>query len=975
MRLTLHYDERAQRPICAAFLRGSEPAAWLRELGRWGVAAAQLRCYLVPESIHHPQPAGLLVVAAEDVALPADVLEPYGVVAGRLYVPTHARLWPATTPQELGAALLWPRQLLHPSIGLVGFADTDELDLATLLDCGPPRPTDWGMALAVEPPKPRLHQVRVLAPTAEQVVQAIQQEVGTVPLEQLPGPAPAGAVRRLLDSAQRRLLTGLLSIVQVLRGFFGARPFRVLGGVAAVAIGVGLLLVLVKFLFSEGGQAMGLVFMVLCMVLARIIQHFSDRADSGTTYQPVRPGRGSGTGSAGGSGAGFGVLQKLEQWLGGNLKDLEQKRNNEIERLLRLFGENPEEALRYAIPLGSPYADRGIAPPSARLGPRSTNFSLNNLGGGRGVDSWNLNDYRFDLQQRYEAAARQEAQAGRYQKAAYIHAHLLGNFLAAAQALEQGGLYREAAALYKDHLKNLPAAAQCLENGGLLLEAVALYDELQQHEKAGDLYQQLDQPELAARHYERSVEVQLGNQDHLDAARILNDKLGYTALAQKILLDGWADSRQAENCLKQYFTLAAAESEPDLCSQVNFVYQRHTPAKRRVALLQVLAAVNEQHPNAELLATSRDVAYEVVSAEAAAGNTAPLALLRHFLPTDRLLAADVSRYATGRQKHLRDALPTSPASFQLDATITWLTATSHGMQWVVIGQRGNQLHLARCNWYGNVEYYSWPSPIDPGLRVVLVADERYSTRILVRPSRGVILDTKVLSKNKYFAQSLTVECPPWLPEWPTRLALLPNGNIITMSLQEGGKVQALTSTSPFPKAQTYDLTEIAPSFVAVERGWPCELFEEAGRYYSYWNQWLVILEELGPYLAYELSSVVVQLARSPYSARLQVAISTQHGLRIWNPLAPGEPYDQEPDPELETTCAANMDLRFVGPEHVAVVDEQAAELYHLVPEGPRLVRSFESTGGFLAALPTADRKQFALLEESGKVTLYPLGEG
>ncbi|UOQ70451.1 hypothetical protein [Hymenobacter cellulosilyticus] len=206
----------------------------------------------------------------------------------------------------------------------------------------------------------------------------------------------------------------------------------------------------------------------------------------------------------------------------------------------------------------------------------------------------------------------------------------------------------------------------------------------------------------------------LGNQDHLDAARILSDKLAAADRAQQVLLQGWAGSRQAENCLKQYFALAAAAPEPDLGAQVRQVYRQHTPTERRVTLLQVLAAVNEQHPDAELLTTSRDVAYEVVSAEAAAGNTTPLALLRHFLPDDRLLGADVSRYATSRQKRLRDALPTAPAGFQLDATITWLTAASHGAQWLLLGQRDDQLHLARCNGYGNVEYYSWSNSIDPG---------------------------------------------------------------------------------------------------------------------------------------------------------------------------------------------------------------------------------------------------------------------
>ncbi|WP_033369457.1 hypothetical protein, partial [Hymenobacter norwichensis] len=97
MHLTLRYHESVQRPAVAAFLRGMDPAVWFREIGRWGLAASQMRCYLVPESLQSVRPAGLFVVVPAG-KLPTDVLEPYGVVAERLYVPVQATLWPAATP-------------------------------------------------------------------------------------------------------------------------------------------------------------------------------------------------------------------------------------------------------------------------------------------------------------------------------------------------------------------------------------------------------------------------------------------------------------------------------------------------------------------------------------------------------------------------------------------------------------------------------------------------------------------------------------------------------------------------------------------------------------------------------------------------------------------------------------------------------------------------------------------------------------
>ncbi|UOQ70450.1 hypothetical protein [Hymenobacter cellulosilyticus] len=370
MQLTLRYHETAQRPVCAAFLRGSDPAAWLREMGRWDLDAAQLQCYLVPESIRSVQVAGLFVVAS--APLPADLLEPYGVVAGRLFVPVQAGLWPSTTPEELGRLLLWPRQLLHPSLGFIGFEAADELDLSTLLRTGPPRATDWGLARPGLPPKPRLLRVEILRPSAEEVVESIREDVGTEPLTQLLGSKESqpGPGSRLWLNLRHALLVAALGVVQAVRGFFGSELLKVLGA----AVGILMLVLLFLGLFVSVGNGsfsgMGIVVAVVLMLLARGIGSFmSGRVSSGgTSRQPVR----RPTGSSGGPGG----LSRLERWLGGSIKDLEQKRQNEIERLLRLFGENMEEALKYAIPLGGSYQDRGTAAPSAHLGPRATDFSL-----------------------------------------------------------------------------------------------------------------------------------------------------------------------------------------------------------------------------------------------------------------------------------------------------------------------------------------------------------------------------------------------------------------------------------------------------------------------------------------------------------------------------------------------------------------------------------------------------------------------
>ena len=93
--------------------------------------------------------------------------------------------------------------------------------------------------------------------------------------------------------------------------------------------------------------------------------------------------------------------------------------------------------------------------------------------------------------------AGREMRLGRYRRAAYIYAHLLGDFTNAAAALVAGKHWREAAVLYRDKLKRPEMAAKCLEQGGLWAEAIEFYEQLGDFEKVGDLYAQLEQPEEA----------------------------------------------------------------------------------------------------------------------------------------------------------------------------------------------------------------------------------------------------------------------------------------------------------------------------------------------------------------------------------------------------------------------------------------------------------------------------------------------
>jgi tetratricopeptide (TPR) repeat protein len=597
MLLTLHPAASAQRPAAAAFLAGAGPLAWLRELSRWPLAPDTLACYVVPESVQSVRAAGLLVVFAEGALPPPDLREPYGRVAGRLYLPTHATLRPAATEAELQSQLLYAVQFFHPTIGLVGFEATDRLALADLLALPPPRPADWVRAHPGAPLPPALHSIRVQRPSVAEVLDASQAGVGTSPLTDLPNqPEPPSPLEQTLDVLKRGALrTGLAASQGLLAGL------KALGG-----------------LNPGGGGFSG-----------------SSRAGAG--------------GSAAAPDDGPSPLERLTTYLAGSLHDLDRKRNQEIERLLDLFGQDMAAALRFAIPLGGPYEHRGTAAPGSRLGPRSTSFDLGQLGGGQRADVWDTSAYESQLRTRYLQAAEQEAAAGHAQKAAYIYAHLLGDYRAAAQALAAGGYFREAAVLYQEHLRDPHTAATLLERGGLLPEALEVYQLLNAHEKVGDLYQQLGQPQRARPHYERAASTAQASGNLTLAATILAEKLDAPAQAQALLLDGWATAPNPNSQHLRHYLRLLASHAPDLPAAVRALYQQHTPARHRFLLLTgLLADLPARTTDPALQAVVQEIGFALISEDAQAGRLTSLSLLKQLLPHDRLLPGDASRYASGR---------------------------------------------------------------------------------------------------------------------------------------------------------------------------------------------------------------------------------------------------------------------------------------------------------------------------------------
>lgn len=681
----MRYGPHAQRPATAWLLHGGDARDWLDELSRWPGALERGRFFLLAAE-------GLLVLNA---APPGDragahVL-PYGDVAGKLYLPVEGRLEPDIEPNEV-ARLLDERSSVssilgettpgtavhvwHPTLGLCVLEAEAELRASDLLR----RPTvlsgDWTAGVPGLALNARLLSLEPSAPlTAASVLEQGRGNIGSTPIKlddlpRAPGEPAEGLLADWGRAAQKQFLDAMQWLSQQLSG-------------------------------KNGGRA----------------------------------GAGSGTAGSGKEGAGGGGWMS---WLARAAQQanesIEQARNRELLRLMKLLEDNPDEGLKYALPMGGG-AHRGIAPAGTRLGPRNVDFNLSGLFGGGPADVWDMSPERqAALLQRYRELAAREIALGRHRKAAYIFAHLVGDVRSAAVTLENGRHYREAAALYEEKLQQPGDAARCFEAGGFWKEALSLYDKLGEHEKAGDLHAKLEQHEEAEAAWRRAVTQRVQTHNILAAAALLDKKLRATDEALTLLIDAWPGAPQASACLTAAFAILKSHNRHGEAEQLigDLPDLRPTAARRKdLVLLLAAQAVSYPLPSVrELAAFQTRVVAAARLAELEPTDSESQAIVQavtSLVPEDRLLTRDGQRYLSPakrvpvRTPPVPQGLPSLPLVKEVplrDYEVGAAVVSEHGAMICLMGDR--ELALTLVDWNGEfpVTFYgvseSWR--VEPGRR-------------------------------------------------------------------------------------------------------------------------------------------------------------------------------------------------------------------------------------------------------------------
>lgn len=896
MILELQHIESSNQSVSGAFLRGSDVRLWLLEIGRWNISTNDLGCYIIPQTVHSTEAAGLFVTFKNaEICKKLDLLEPYYCIAQKIFIPTDTKLYPEVTSEELNTILLWELQVFHPAIGLTGFEKKDQVHLAELFDYGQGLQTDWSFVHPGLPDRPLLMQIMVPQPSSAEIIDAIKESIDAKPLEDIP----------LKKDSSTTLLGKILDKIK-------------------------------------------LILFTLIYALITLLEKIFPRSNSSHQYNVYE---------------GEGLLQKFQRWLSKNLEELQKKRDKEINRLLDMFDENTDEALQYAIPLDSPYLNRGTQAVSDSLSRNPFNFNLGKLGGGTVVDAWDLGSRYTDLRTKYINAAQKQIELKEFKKAAYVYAHLLGDYHNAANVLEQGNFHREAAALYKDHLKNIPAAASCLERGGLYIEAIELFKELQLDEKTADLYKKINQTSNADEYYKKAVVSKLNNSDYLDASRVINEKMNQPERAKVVLLDGWNNANQYEPCLKKFFDIVQVTEGDKTAEIVSAVYSKEAPRYKRPSLLNVLEYVNKKHADEAVKDKVQKVAFEIMHDEAEEGNVQILQSLKRFVPGDLLIGADANRYVTNRKKNTFEEEPSK--SLHLDKNIKWLKAVSHRNQFLAVGIKKGNLHMARGNWYGNFEYYSWNSAIENYTRITFIHAPYHTNQIYLHTSGASTINKKDLPKNKYFTESLTVSCPIWLQKGAPVVAIGEDRDSYKLeTIGENVTLHEYSVDGPLKRSTVIKFKDkkYNPSFYSTTS----PLVYRDGYYYTFNEKQILLFSKKGNGFAFELETGIRYVAAPDQIHNLYLIISTNKGCYIAKP-------DKEQLNLNEQVFARDYipnQIVFIGALRFVLAEKKRAVLFEIDSNNePVVLQVYDTHNTIVGVLQGNDRNQFGLVEESGRVTI------
>lgn len=336
--LTLRQSTPRTNEVTAWYLPGDSTTGWINEVAGWPVDHATVRIVAI-RSQNELDLAGALVIPQQTDFKPGGNCLPYFRLENNLYVPVGTELFPELSKSEVND--LFEKEYIYvwvPGRGLTA-VEPEQMDFFYKLLVPPPvSRSSWCDAV---PGIAFINRITAILPNEDQSAEDIildgQDDIGErsneitelpkAPRE--PNAGIAGAIKR----------TAIMGIAMPILGF------------ANLAAAIGSLLPEVTASQSQD-QANARNSTNRSFIDG--LNHFANQ-----------------------------LLQKVS-------KSLEELRNKEINRLMNMLENDPDQGLKFAIPMTA-NSHRGQRPAqSNELAMRDTNFNLGRLGGGSPADVWDM---------------------------------------------------------------------------------------------------------------------------------------------------------------------------------------------------------------------------------------------------------------------------------------------------------------------------------------------------------------------------------------------------------------------------------------------------------------------------------------------------------------------------------------------------------------------------------------------------------
>lgn len=687
-----------------------------------------------------------------------------------------------------------------------------------------------------------------------------------------------------------------------------------------------------------------------------------------------------------GSPAQGGFFAWIRRQLGVRDPETQAARHRELDRLIHLLESDPDKGLRHALSLTNSGPSTTAAPPGTTLPPHPVDFQLGTLSGGP-FDAWDVPPNLLEiLQLRYRELADRELRLGRFRRAAYIYAHLLGDFASATHALKKGGHFKEAAILYETQLNNPLEAARCFAAGGHVDEAIERFEQLECWLELAELHQRLGHTQAAQAAFRREADQRLRTGNPLGASEILADTLDSPDEALAVLDAAWPRSNQAIRCLAASFERRAHLGRHlDSLKRLSALASP-APSPALVApLAQNLVPIARTYPDPRVRHQAADLIRVLVGGRLSQP-TLPLDEARPLVdslirlaPEDRLLARDANRHLLLRFQTRRDDARTflpsrrRPPEFapkflrriRLPRAASWTHLLADGPWFFAIGCTRAKIFVVRGLWNGTLQEVSWGrGRVRHHDGILVVGWMRDSANaLLISRSDGEPFPQEPMPRLDWDDDIPCVAgTPPWLPAHTIAVALgthsrwcayrNPAGRTILVCFTDSGDVQ-----------QTVDITELAPPtpsnlpnrhllLAPVEKGVAIAHHDR-----------LDLIHPTGRRDSHQLPSPVIALIETPPFGRAGVIAVHETGAVLrWANRKQGIPFAEGFKASLGVFLRQNQ-IILVSPDEWRAFRCEGGTVQHLATcrfDHPKAT----------ALCTTSQPDEFAVLDSDGVITVY-----